>query len=308
MYRLGMTEGVPIESKLISKRIENAQKAVEAQNFEARKHLLEYDDVMNKQRETIYSLRRGFLEGRDQKEFVLERAEAIANSLVETFCPRDQHPDQWNTTQFANEVLNQFGFEPRAVGLEVSKLNHDELANGLIEKVAARYEEKEKLFGAQVMRWLERRILLDIVDAQWKDHLLTLDHLKEGIGLRGYGQKDPLVEFKKEAFILFEDMMDRIDSEAVRFLFLVRPAEGQGEQGAEGTASPRPSTPRPVTPISFEDMERRRRRQEQQLQFQAGAAPAEAPKPVRAGAKIGRNDPCPCGSGKKYKKCHGAAA
>jgi preprotein translocase subunit SecA len=308
MYRLGMTEGVPIESKLISKRIENAQKAVEAQNFEARKHLLEYDDVMNKQRETIYSLRRGFLEGRDQKEFVLERAEAIANSLVETFCPRDQHPDQWNTTQFSNEVLNQFGFEPKAVGLEVSKLNHDELANGLIEKVAARYEVKEKLFGAQVLRWLERRILLDIVDAQWKDHLLTLDHLKEGIGLRGYGQKDPLVEFKKEAFILFEDMMDRIDSEAARFLFLVRPAEGQGEQGAEGTPSPRPSTPRPVTPISFEDMERRRRRQEQQLQFQAGAAPVEAPKPVRSGAKIGRNDPCPCGSGKKYKKCHGAAA
>jgi preprotein translocase subunit SecA len=308
MYRLGMTEGVPIESKLISKRIENAQKAVEAQNFEARKHLLEYDDVMNKQRETIYSLRRGFLEGRDQKEFVLERAEAIANSLVETFCPREQHPDQWNTTQFANEVLNQFGFEPKAVGLEVSRLNHDELTAQLTEKVAARYEEKEKLFGAQVMRWLERRILLDIVDAQWKDHLLTLDHLKEGIGLRGYGQKDPLVEFKKEAFILFEDMMDRIDSEAVRFLFLVRPAEGQGEQGAEGTPSPRPSTPRPVTPISFEDMERRRRRQEQQLQFQAGAAPVEAPKPVRSGAKIGRNDPCPCGSGKKYKKCHGAAA
>jgi preprotein translocase subunit SecA len=308
MYRLGMTEGVPIESKLISKRIENAQKAVEAQNFEARKHLLEYDDVMNKQRETIYSLRRGFLEGRDQKEFVLERAEAIANSLVETFCPREQHPDQWNTTQFSNEVLNQFGFEPKAVGLEVSKLNYDELANGLIEKVAGRYVEKEKLFGAQVLRWLERRILLDIVDTQWKDHLLTLDHLKEGIGLRGYGQKDPLVEFKKEAFILFEDMMDRIDSEAVRFLFLVRPAEGQGEQGAEGTPSPRPSTPRPIAPISFEDMERRRRRQEQQMQFQAGAAPAEAPKPVRSGAKIGRNDPCPCGSGKKYKKCHGAAA
>jgi preprotein translocase subunit SecA len=308
MYRLGMTEGVPIESKLISKRIENAQKAVEAQNFEARKHLLEYDDVMNKQRETIYSLRRGFLEGRDQKEFVLERAEAIAISMVETFCPRDQHPDQWNTTQFSNEVLNQFGFEPKAVGIEVTTLNHDQLAAELSEKVAARYEEKGKLFGAQVLRWLERRILLDIVDAQWKDHLLTLDHLKEGIGLRGYGQKDPLVEFKKEAFILFEDMMDRIDSEAVRFLFLVRPAEGQGEQGAEGTPSPRPSTPRPVAPISFEDMERRRRRQEQQLQFQAGAAPAEAPKPVRSGAKIGRNDPCPCGSGKKYKKCHGAAA
>ena len=308
MYRLGMTEGVPIESKLISKRIENAQKAVEAQNFEARKHLLEYDDVMNKQRETIYSLRRGFLEGRDQKEFVLERDEAIGISLVETFCPREQHPDQWNTTQFANEALNQFGIEPKSAGLDIAKLNHDELVAQLTEKIAARYQEKEKLFGPQVLRWLERRILLDIVDAQWKDHLLTLDHLKEGIGLRGYGQKDPLVEFKKEAFILFEDMMDRIDSEAVRFLFLVRPAEGQGDQGAEGTPSPRPSAPRPVSPVAFEDMERRRKRQEQQMHFQAGAAPVEAPKPVRSGAKIGRNDPCPCGSGKKYKKCHGAAA
>src|SRR5277367_3215014 len=145
MYRLGMTEGVPIESRLISKRIENAQKAVEAQNFEARKHLLEYDDVMNKQRETIYSLRRSFLEGRDQKEFVLERAEAIMNELVETYCPRDQHPDQWNVTQFSNEILNQFGFDPKAVGIDFSTLNHETVGDLLIEKVRARYEEKETL-------------------------------------------------------------------------------------------------------------------------------------------------------------------
>jgi preprotein translocase subunit SecA len=287
MYRLGMTEGVPIESRLISKRIENAQKAVEAQNFEARKHLLEYDDVMNKQRETIYSLRRSFLEGRDQKEFVLERAEAIANSLVETYCPREQHPDQWNVTQFANEMLNQFGLDLKAAGMDVPSFNHDELGDTALDKVQARYDEKEKLFGAEMLRWLERHILLDIVDAQWKDHLLTLDHLKEGIGLRGYGQKDPLVEFKKEAFDLFEDMMDRIDTEAVRFLFLMQPARPQEEA---------------------KQIEQRQRRQQQNLQFQAGPAQAEAPKPVRSGAKVGRNDPCPCGSGKKYKKCHGAAA
>ncbi|HXJ17628.1 MAG TPA: preprotein translocase subunit SecA [Candidatus Polarisedimenticolia bacterium] len=287
MYRLGMTEGVPIESRLISKRIENAQKAVEAQNFEARKHLLEYDDVMNKQRETVYSLRRSFLEGRDQKEFVLERAEAIANSLVETYCPREQHPDQWNVTQFANEMLNQFGVDFKAAGVDVPSFSHDELGGTVLDKVQARYEEKEKLFGAEMLRWLERHILLDIVDAQWKDHLLTLDHLKEGIGLRGYGQKDPLVEFKKEAFNLFEDMMDRIDTEAVRFLFLMQPARPQEEA---------------------KQIEQRQRRQQQNLQFQAGPAQAEAPKPVRAGAKVGRNDPCPCGSGKKYKKCHGAAA
>ncbi len=284
MYRLGMTEGIPIESRLISKRIENAQKAVEAQNFEARKHLLEYDDVMNKQRETIYSTRRAILEGADQKELVLEKAEEIAYELVDIYCPRDQHPDQWNVTQFSNEALNQFGFEPKAAGIDIATLNHDTLADALIEKVNARYEEKETLFGAQVMRWLERRILLDIVDAQWKDHLLSLDHLKEGIGLRGYAQKDPLVEFKKEAFTLFDDLMDRIDKESVRFLFLVQPAKPEDEA---------------------KQIERRQRQQQQNLQFQTGAAQAEPPKPVRAAAKVGRNDPCPCGSGKKYKKCHG---
>ena len=287
MYRLGMTEGVPIESRLISKRIENAQKAVEAQNFEARKHLLEYDDVMNKQRETVYGLRRSFLEGRDQKEFVLERAEAIAVSLAEAYAPSTQHPDQWNVTQLGNELLNQFGFDLKSGGIDTGNLNHEELKDALIEKMKARYEEKQTLFGEQMLRWLERHILLDIVDAQWKDHLLTLDHLKEGIGLRGYGQKDPLVEFKKEAFTLFEDMMDRIDTEAVRFLFLMQPArpEDQARQ-----------------------IERRQQQQQKELQFQAGPAQAEPPKPVRAAAKVGRNDPCPCGSGKKYKKCHGTEA
>jgi preprotein translocase subunit SecA len=287
MYRLGMTEGVPIESKLISKRIENAQKAVEAQNFEARKHLLEYDDVMNKQRETIYSLRRAILEGTDQKELVLEKAEEIAFELVDVYCPREQHPDEWNLTQFSNEVLNQFGFDPKAAGVDMANLNHDTLADALIEKVNVRYEEKEKLFSAATLRWLERRILLDVVDAQWKDHLLSLDHLKEGINLRGYAQKDPLVEFKREAFTLFDDLMDRIDKESVRFLFLMQPAKPEEEA---------------------KQIERRQRQQQQKLQFQAGPAQAEPPKPVRAGAKVGRNDPCPCGSGKKYKKCHGAAA
>ena len=287
MYRLGMTEGVPIESKLISKRIENAQKAVEAQNFEARKHLLEYDDVMNKQRETIYSMRRSILEGQDQKELVLEKAETTALELVDLYCARDQHPEQWNITQFGNEVLNQFGMDVKAAGLDATKLNHDQLAELLVEKTVQRYEEKEKVFGSQLMRWLERRILLDIVDGQWKDHLLTLDHLKEGIGLRGYGQLDPLVEFKKEAFVLFEDMMARIDTESIRYLYLMQPA--QPEQEAK-------------------QIEQRQRRQQKDLQYQTGPAQAEAPKPVRTGAKVGRNDPCPCGSGKKYKKCCGRSA
>ncbi len=284
MYRLGMTEGVPIESTLISKRIENAQKAVEAQNFEARKHLLEYDDVMNRQRETIYSIRRAVLEGKEQREYILNVAEEISREVVEKYCPREQHPDQWNLPQLSGEVLNQFGIDLKTAGIEPKDLNHDQLADALAEKVRARYSEKEQIFGVEMTRWLERRILLDIVDGQWKDHLLTLDHLKEGIGLRGYGQKDPLVEFKKEAFILFEDMMSRIDTEAVRFLYLMQPAKPEEEA---------------------KQIERRQRRQQQELQYQTGPAQAEAPKPVRTGAKIGRNDACPCGSGKKYKKCCG---
>ena len=287
MYRLGMTEGVPIESKLISRRIENAQKTVEAQNFEARKHLLEYDDVMNKQRETIYSIRRSILEGKDQKDYVLGIAEDIAIGLTDTYCPREEHPDKWNTTQFANEVLNQFGLDLKSAGMDPTQLGHDELRDTLVEKTRARYEEKEAQFGPQMIRWLERRLVLDIVDTQWKDHLLSLDHLKEGIGLRGYGQKDPLVEFKKEAFTLFEEMMDRIDTETVRFLFIMQPARPEDEA---------------------RQIERRQQRQQQQLQYQTGPAQAEPPKPVRSGGKIGRNDPCPCGSGKKYKKCCGRAA
>src|SRR5881397_1714573 len=200
MFRLGMTEGVPIESRLISSRIENAQKSVEAQNFDARKHLLEYDDVMHKQRETIYALRRSALEGKDQRDYVLGIAEDVVRELVETFCPSEQHPDQWNVTQFLAESNAQFGVDIKAAGADPVALAHDELAGAAVAAVTRRYEEKEKQFGADLMRWLERRIILDVVDSQWKDHLLSLDHLKEGIGLRGYAQKDPIVEFKKEAF------------------------------------------------------------------------------------------------------------
>jgi preprotein translocase subunit SecA len=288
MYRLGMTEGVPIESKMISNRIEHAQQAREAQFFDMRKHLLEYDDVMNKQRETIYSIRRSILEGKEQRDYVIEIAEDIAVQLTDTYCPRDQHPDLWNPTQFAGEALNQFGIELKSAGIDPKAMNSDQIATAMIERVKARYEEKEKLFGAEAMRYLERRVILDIVDSQWKDHLLSIDHLKEGIGLRGYGQKDPLVEFKKEAFTLFEDMMERIDTESVRFLFLMQPAKPPEQEARE--------------------IEERQRRQQAQIKFSTGPAQTQAPKPVRSGAKVGRNDPCPCGSGKKYKKCHGAMA
>ncbi|MGB7284930.1 MAG: hypothetical protein WBE13_21900, partial [Candidatus Acidiferrum sp.] len=239
MFRLGMTEGVPIESKLISRRIERAQESVEAQNFDARKHLLEYDDVMNKQRETIYGIRRSALEGKDQRDYVLGIAEDVAREMVDTFCPREKHPDQWNTTQFLAEMNSQFGFDAKAYGADPGTLSHDELSDATVAAVVKRYEEKEKQFGADLMRWLERRIILDVVDSQWKDHLLSLDHLKEGIGLRGYGQKDPLVEFKKEGFVLFEDMMARIDNETIRYLFHIQMQ--QNEQPPQGG----PSQPRP---------------------------------------------------------------
>src|SRR5712692_2014578 len=241
MFRLGMTEGVPIESGLISRRIENAQKSVEAQNFDARKHLLEYDDVMNKQRETIYSIRRSALEGKDQRDYVLEIAEDVARELVNTFCPREQHPDQWNGAQFLAEMNSQFGIDAKAAGADPGALSHDQLSEAAVKAVTKRYDEKEKQFSSELMRWLERRIILDVVDSQWKDHLLSLDHLKEGIGLRGYGQKDPLVEFKKEAFVLFEDMMARIDNETIRYLFHIQIQ--QGEQPPEAR-QPRPEPPR----------------------------------------------------------------
>jgi preprotein translocase subunit SecA len=324
MFRLGMTEGVPIESGLISRRIENAQKSVEAQNFDARKHLLEYDDVMNKQRETIYGIRRSALEGKDQRDYVLGIAEDVARELVNTFCPREQHPDQWNTTQFLAEMNAQFGIDAKAAGADPGTLTHDALSDAAAEAVNTRYAEKETQFGTDLMRWLERRIILDVVDSQWKDHLLSLDHLKEGIGLRGYGQKDPLVEFKKEAFTLFEDMMARIDNETVRYLFHIQVQQGEPPQQLEQRPEP-PRPPRPDArnamasaaaragdgepqhlPSVAREIERKQARQQRDLQYQTGAAQAEAPKPVRAAAKVGRNDPCPCGSGKKYKKCHGA--
>jgi preprotein translocase subunit SecA len=355
MFRLGMTEGVPIESGLISRRIENSQKTVEAQNFDARKHLLEYDDVMNKQRETIYGIRRSALEGKDQRDYVLSVAEELARELVETFCPRAQHPDQWNGTQFLAETNAQFGVDVKAVGADPAALAHDELADKTVEAVTNRYQEKETQFGADLMRWLERRIILDVVDSQWKDHLLSLDHLKEAIGLRGYGQKDPLVEFKKEAFTMFEDMMARIDNETVRYLFHIQvqkneqpPQGGNPPDGPQPPVSmqPRPQPPAPQQmrpagssvsssglpapaqrigaaaaarsdaapatpqhlPAFAKEMDRRQQRAQQELQYQTGQGQAEPPKPVKAGAKVGRNDLCPCGSGKKYKKCHGANA
>ncbi len=290
MLRLGMEEGVPIESRIITRRVEAAQKAVEAQHFESRKHLLEYDDVMNKQREAIYGMRRTILEGTDLREEVLSMAEDFAAHVLETHCPRAQHPERWNRDALRQELWRQFGYDISQNGLNPAELNREEMEGALLDKVRVLYAEKEQQIGVEQVRRLERIIRLQIIDTQWKDHLLTMDHLKEGIGLRGYGQKDPLIEYKRESFMLFEEMLDRIDSETLRYLYFMRPVAEQVREEEQVFA-------------------RRRRTQESQLRFVGGgdAAPAK-PQPIRAAQKVGRNDPCPCGSGKKYKKCHGAVA
>jgi preprotein translocase subunit SecA len=287
MHRLGMEEGVPIESRMISKRIEAAQKAVEAQNFESRKHLLEYDDVMNKQRETIYGLRRQLLEGKDQKEEIRDAMNRVVDWLVTTFCPKDQNADEWNKEGLRAEFWGRFGIDLRQhQDLRFDPKSLDQLTEELKQIARARYEERESIWGAERMREHERMIMLQIVDAQWKDHLLTMDHLKEGIGLRGYGQRDPLVEYKRESFDLFEALMDRIEDETLRYLFMLRTPEEQEEM--------------------YRQYLRRKRREQQEMRM-AGATSMEKPQQVIRREKVGRNDPCPCGSGKKYKKCHGAA-
>ncbi len=286
MHKLGMEEGVPIESKLITKRIESAQRAVEAQNFESRKHLLEYDDVMNKQRETIYGMRRQLLEGTEQKEYLLDAADRTVTWLVETYCPKEQRAEDWNTKALFTEFWGRFGIDLRQHKLKLDPKMLEELVEDLKRLVHERYDEREQVWGSDRMRLHERMIMLQIVDAQWKEHLLTMDHLKEGIGLRGYGQRDPLIEYKKESFALFESLMDRIEDESLRFLFLLKTPDEEEAM--------------------IREYQRRKRREQAQMQFTRSGA-SEKPQQVIRKEKIGRNDPCPCGSGKKYKKCHGAA-
>ena len=329
LQRLGMEEGIPIESGLITRRIEAAQKAVEAQNFEARKHVLEYDDVMNKQRQAVYGLRRQLLEGLDQKELILEDyVRDILGGMLDKFCGREVHPEDWDLKGLKNQVFTQFGVDIDAEGIDGTKLNRQELGDAIFEKLTQRYDAKEQLIGPDAMRHHERIIMLSVLDQQWKDHLLSMDHLREGIGLRGYGQHDPLVEYKRESFDMFEAMMERFEEETVRYLYLMQiierredgtyssggPIDGGTLGGPEsrvpagtgGNGGPRPRS-RAVT--SMDDMEaafQRRKKRELEAARMAGAGAQEAVQQVVRGEKVGRNDPCPCGSGKKYKKCCGA--
>jgi len=288
MQSLGMEEGVPIESKLITRQIERAQKQVEARNFEIRKHLLEYDDVMNKQREAIYAIRRELLEGADQREYILELSRDIALDLLEKYAPREKAPDTWDLEGLRVNLGNQFGFDIAQLGLDPKSITFPELSERVTEKVREIYEDKEKRFGAEYMRFQERMIMLQILDMQWKDHLWSLDHLKEGIGLRGYGQRDPLIEYKKESFDMFEELRTRIEEETVRFLYLFEPISKEESDARERER----------------EEARRKAQREANLVYSAGAGTVDAPS-RREQAKVGRNDPCPCGSGKKFKKCHG---
>jgi preprotein translocase subunit SecA len=327
MLRLGMEEDVPIESKLITKRIAKAQEAVEAQNFESRKHLLEYDDVNNKQRKAVYGLRRQLLEGVDQKERILEMVRGIVEQFIDMRCPDDKHPDTWDLNTLRNDVLTQFGV--KLDHSEMSRLTRIELTDYVFDRLQQRYQEKEDLVGPDIMRQTERILMLQVIDNQWKDHLLSMDELKQGIGLRAQGQKDPLVEYKKESYELFTAMMDRIEDETVRYLFFLQVQSGSGpmmpfpsedeEDGDELGEPVEPNGPLPTdsqragaqqaAQASFQDFTRNiQRKKEQELaQLHFGGDGSNGPKQVVSGQKVGRNDPCPCGSGTKYKKCHGAA-
>jgi preprotein translocase subunit SecA len=334
LERLGMEEGVPIESRMISKRIEGAQKAVEAQNFESRKHLLEYDDVMNKQREAVYGLRRQLLEGVDQRELILDDyVGGIFSGILDEFAGEDVRPDQWDIKGMDDKLTGQFGLNLSASGINPHELSRHELGDAIFEKLKEIYEGKEQILGNDTMRYHERMVMLSVIDGLWKDHLLSMDHLKEGIGLRGYAQQDPLVAYKRESFDMFENMMQKFQEDTVRFLFRMQ-ILGPDGQPINAAPAPRRAVP-PAPPVAsaaqlmptngappreipvpvrqasttidaLEKEFHRKKQRELAVASRAGAGEASQPSQRVTGDKVGRNDPCPCGSGKKYKKCHGA--
>ncbi|MEQ1869562.1 MAG: preprotein translocase subunit SecA [Vicinamibacterales bacterium] len=329
MQRLGMEEGVPIEHGMVTSAIARAQKQVEGQNFGTRKHLLEYDDVMNKQRENIYALRRQILEGSititdeqdrdevlDVRGYIMQLAEDRLDAIVEEYAPREADLEAWDLDALEREASRTFSID--AESIDFADKSADEIRDEIWADALKQYEAKEAMVGREILQRVERDIMLQIVDAQWKDHLYSLDHLKEGIGLRGYGQRDPLVEYKKESFSLFKDMKGRVEDEIVRFLWALRPVPHDGTADA-----PLPPVPRPPQRVAQPLILNNPQAETSSSIFGSpvkseSPAVARAPQPARVGGddaavttvrrdepKVGRNDPCPCGSGKKYKKCHG---
>jgi len=302
--RLGMQEGEPIEARMVSRAIERAQEQVEARNFEIRKNLLEYDDVMNKQRTEIYRLRRDILDGKEGRDYLLQISRDVLDYLIDTHCPEKSDPRDWELSELTTEMLAYFNIDVHALGVDLGELGIEPLRDTLWQAIEAKWSDKEgrlEELRPGLTSMFQRDVMLRVLDQAWKDHLLALDHLKEGIGLRGYGQRDPKQEYKRESFDLFQEMRERVENQIIKTMFRAEPVSG-------------------------DQLEQRRRRPAapQQLRFSApeeagaGSRPAAVGVPrraqppqkvqtvVRQGEKVGRNDPCPCGSGKKYKKCHGS--
>ncbi len=294
MGKLGVEDDQPIEHTLVTKAVENAQRRVEGHNFEIRKHLLEYDDVMNQQREVTYSQRKEVLKGERLREMVLDMMGEVAEEIVEEHTDEKRYPEEWDLEGLQDAFYQSFFFRSELDRETFEEMRQEDLRNLIVDKAQTFYGEKERAFGEEVMRDLERFILLQTLDSHWKDHLLNIDHLKEGIGLRGYGQKNPLLEYKREAYELFVDMLASVREDAVQKLFAVQIAEEEEVPTLQDALGPRLflirgglEAPPPPPPPEMQGDE-------------VKAVPVR-----REGEKIGRNDPCPCGSGKKYKKCCG---
>ncbi|MGM0682430.1 MAG: SEC-C metal-binding domain-containing protein, partial [Thermodesulfobacteriota bacterium] len=284
MERVGMEEDEPIEHNMISKAIENAQRKVEGHNFDIRKHLLEYDDVMNMQRDVIYRQRREVLESKDLSQTIDGMMEDIASSVADEFSNEAAPSRDWDWDAIAERVKAGLGFTLDWSDEEKKGLDPDSFREKLLEAARGLYRAKEEEVGRDNMRQIEHYVLLQMVDSHWKDHLLNMDHLKEGIGLRGYGQKNPLDEYKKEGYSMFMAMIERVKEQTIATMFRVQLA--REEEAAQ--------------------LEKKRKALDQEARMNRGEQEAgDKRQPVRKGEKVGRNSPCPCGSGKKYKKCCG---
>ena len=281
MEKLGMEDGEPIENRMISKAIENAQAKVEGHNFDIRKQLLEYDDVMNQQREVVYRQRREALNGKSLKPSIEEMIQDKAEEIAYGFTDEKTHPEEWDWKGLKKAVFKQFNFRLDKIDDDtMDGLTREGLAQLIADSSLSVYNEKEASVGQEDFRHLERIVMLQTVDNLWKDHLLSMDHLKEGIGLRGYAQQDPLIVYKKEGFELFQEMISRIKEETLGILYRIQISE----------------------PQNIADLQKPK---EQKLVFSGGDEPAKKNPVKRTEKKVGRNAPCPCGSGKKYKKCCG---
>jgi len=302
MDALGMEEGQVLEHPWLTKAIETAQKRVEGHNFEIRKHLLEYDNVMNKQREVIYDLRRDILESTDVKYMIIESIQDLAYEIVYQYLFTDTTENSWDIEGLDVYLKTKFNFDLRENKDKLHDMQQDEICSLITQGLIDLYEAKEQVVGSDQLRHLERMLLLHTIDSKWKDHLYAMDQLKEGVGLRSFAQRDPLIEYKREGFEMFQSMYDSISQEVAEMIFKIQPADKQQRFRSVFGSLPQEFKHDEIGSLS----ETAANRLSQQMQSQSMPEQPRAPKPVqKSGPKVGRNDPCPCGSGKKYKKCCG---